>query len=664
MNIIKRCGAVVPFDGTKIQNAVLKALQAVGMPSEAVATRIAADVTDTLKDMGKTPTVEQIQDVVETALAKRGMVQAAKAYILYRHSHAKDREKKKVMMDVRALVSGYVEQTDWRIHENANSGVSYASLQNFIGGAVMANYGLNEIYPSTIKKLHDEGDFHIHDLSCSIIPYCAGYSLRDMLLMGFTGTPDKATAGPAKYLMTALQQAANFLATLQTEWAGAQAFSSFDTYMAPFIRVDEETGEIKDGPAISYKKVKQAIQTFLFCINVASRWGQCPFSNVTMDLVPPKDLADSPVVIGGKYIEGLYYKDFQVEMDMFNKAFLDLMLEGDSSGKAFSFPIPTYNLTKDFQWEGEVSDKLFELTAKFGIPYFQNFINSDMDPSDTRSMCCRLRLDTRELRKKTGGLFGAGELTGSINVCTINLSRIGYISKTEDQFFERLDYLMEQAKEVSELKRKVCEASLENGLMPYSKVYVKSLKNHFSTIGVIGMNECCLNFLGCSIADPEGHALAVKTLKHMRAKLQDFQEETGNLYNLEATPGEGTCYRLARKDKEVFPEIITAGEGDPYYTNSTQLPVGYTDDVFEMLDKQDELQCLYTGGTVAHVYLGEAIDDPKQCMRLVKTIAESYKMPAFTITPTYSVCPNHGYISGAHDTCPMCVTETPNTKEA
>ena len=658
MNIIKRCGTTVRFEEEKIYEAIIKALKAVGMPSEAVAKRVTKDVVATVKLSRDTPTVEQVQDAVENALAKRGMLQASKAYILYRHSHAKAREKRKVMMDVRELVSGYVEQTDWRTHENANAGVSYASLQNFIGGSVMANYGLNEIYPSTIKKLHDEGDFHIHDLSCSIIPYCAGYSLRDMLLMGFTGTPDKATAGPAKYLMTALQQAANFLATLQTEWAGAQAFSSFDTYMAPFIRVDEETGEIKDGPAISYKKVKQAIQTFLFCINVASRWGQCPFSNVTMDLVPPKDLADSPVVIGGKHIEGLYYKDFQVEMDMFNKAFLDLMLEGDSSGKAFSFPIPTYNLTKYFQREGEVSDKIFELTAKFGIPYFQNFINSDMDPSDTRSMCCRLRIDMRELRKKTGGLFGAGELTGSVGIISLNLSRIGYTTKTEEEYFGRIDYLMEQAKDALELKRKVCEYSLENGLMPYSKVYVKSLKNHFNTIGLIGMNECCLNFLGCSIADPEGHELAVKTLKHMRDKLQDFQEETGNLYNLEATPGEGTTYRLARKDTKQFPGIITAGTDEPYYTNSTQLPVGYTDDVFEMLDKQDELQCLYTGGTVAHVYLGEPIADPKQCMRLVKTIAESYTLPAFTLSPTFSLCPSCGYLPGEYKTCPNCVEKT------
>lgn len=658
MTITKRDGTEVPFDSSKIKAAAFKALQAVGIQSEAIADTVTEDVVKHIETYAEHPTVEYVQDLVETALAKRGLTQAAKEFILYRDQRRRDRKGKGPQVDIYSLVDGYIDGSDWRVRENANSGVSYASLQNYIGGSVTAQYALYSLYPEEIRNLHIDGDVHIHDLSCGIVPYCSGHSLRDLLEQGFRGTPDKASAKPAKYLLTALQQAANYLATLQTEFAGAQAFSSFDTYMAPFIRVNEETGEIMDKPALSYKRVKQCIQTFLFCINVASRWGQSPFTNVTLDISVPSDLAGVPVLIGGKRIDGLYYGDLQEEMDMFNTAFIELMTEGDGEGKAFSFPIPTYNLTKDFNWDSPVADKLFALTAKYGIPYFQNFVNSDIDPQDTRSMCCRLRLDLKELVKKTGGLFGNGELTGSVGVWTLNLPRIGYMAKGDrDVFYDRLDYLLEKGKEALEIKRKQCEKAMADGLMPYASVYVKHFNTYFSTIGIIGMNECCLNFLGCSIADKKGKEFAVEVLKHINEKIAEFQEETGHLYNSEGVPGEGTCYRLARIDKKLHPDIVTAGVAAPYYTNSSHLPVGYTDDPFEALDHQDDLQTLYTGGTVLHIFLGEPIDDPQQCKKLVKAIVDNYRLPAFTITPTYSICPTHGYIAGNHPVCPVCSRE-------
>lgn len=1103
MKVIKRDGSVVDFDKSRISKAVMKALTAVDMPSEQIANRIADDVEGrciellTNSESDPVVSVEDIQDMVETYLNKRGLIKAAKSYILYRDKRAKLRNNKKLAVDVMSLVDGYINKTDWRVHENANSGFSYAALCKHISGSVLAHYSLNSIYPADIAEMHKSGDIHIHDLSCGIVPYCAGYSLKDLLLKGFIGTADKTCAGPAKHLSPALQQAANFLCTMQTEWAGAQAFSSLDTYMAPFIKVDN----------MSKQEVRQAVQMFLYVINVASRFGECvpvsykclkadgswvsvdelkvgdsiitasvvkkddgteelkfkedtiirlntfeappylnewcdpdngfsfrctpnhkivytdtnnkvygitpssviskrmedicipsyeedgtskvykcfemvapnsekvwcpttntgtficktntghtiitgnsPFTNVTLDIRVPDDMKDTPVIIGGERHESICYKDCQKEMDMFNLALLELLYEGDYAGKQFSFPIPTYNLTEDFPWESPIGEALFKLTAKYGTPYFQNFINSDLSPSDVRSMCpltmdtmidvtikdsvlsislselikhikagedvkvltdegwvscditdtvlmptlsfklsiddkhaeyinmgvyhiqlikrddiellvnayeiqkgdqlpylvgdtfediewkpviniketgdlpvscvkvdstkhlfklsngiithnCRLQLRVSDLRKKTGGLFGSGELTGSIGVCTINMPRIGYLSKTKEEFFERLDKVMLKCKEALEAKRKVVSKSLEDGLMPYSLEYVGTLNNHFSTIGLVGMNECCLNFLGCSIGDPEGHEFSLKVLDYMRSKLVEFQDETGNLYNLEATPAEScvapetlihttegvftikelsdkykgkdnkfkvvaynrdtnkveikdaiafmvsenaevlkvytkhngtivctpehpfyvridntddfywlpasmlvpgiklktrcdmddeivsvekiknkvpvydlevedlhnfyigtaagalthnTSYRLALCDKKMYPDIITAGQHDPYYTNSTYLPVGFSDNIVEVLNLQEPLQRKYTGGTVVHVFIGEAIPDWRTCMQLVKNIAENYRIPAFTITPTYSICPTHGYIKGEHKKCPMC----------
>jgi len=967
--IVKRDGTTVPFNETKISTAIEKALASVGMKSDRLMKLVTHDVLTALKDHEGIPTVEQVQDIVERMLTKRGLYAAAKSFILYRAQHEKMRDGKELMMDISGLINAYRDQSDWRVHENANSGYSYSSLLKHVSSSVMAKYGLMELYPPEIARHHIDGDFHIHDLQCSIIPYCAGHSLRDLLLKGFKGTPDKNTAGPAKHLAPALQQAANFLATLQTEWAGAQAFSSFDTYMAPFVKVDKEYFAKRGFANWGYTEVKQALQMFLYVINVASRWGECvptsykalkadgtwascdeltfgdeivvfdtthgrfatdrltrvntyegdwtmyafasmdenytfectaqhrvmynegsnkepqwvlekakdlvedlaedeaqwigmpvmhdlhlgslpavvpcqltsvysnhgtvwcpttdtgtfvcktddgsvfvtgnsPFTNITMDLVCPPDMKDQPVIIGGEYVDGLHYGDCQEEMNMLNKAFIELMMAGDYEGKPFSFPIPTYNITSEFDWESDLSRDLFALTGKYGIPYFQNFIGSDISPQDTRSMCpmdgvtpvwvkdesgvhcmmienayarkqgevfrtllpdgrwaparvnkqeptdvvvvelsngetkilginhlqpvvsqngnistmlasellpgmcipystaaidaegegkcysvevkeiqrvkntkplycfevdtddhlfvlpggmvthnCRLRIDLRELLRKTGALFGSGEKTGSIGVVTLNMPRLGYLHQgNEKTFFAALEQLMDDARDSLEIKRKVVERSLNNGLMPYSKEYIGSFDNHFSTIGLVGMNECCLNFMGVNIADPKGKDFAVRVLKFMRDRLSFYQEETKHLYNLEATPAEGTCYRLARADKKAYPDIITAGgDGEPYYTNSTHLPVGYTDDVFKALDHQEELQTIYTGGTVVHVFLGEGIQDPMQCMKLVRKIAETYKIPAFTITPTYSVCPEHGYIKGEHKRCPKCV---------
>ena len=814
--IVKRDGTTVPFNETKISTAIEKALASVGMKSDRLMNLVTHDVLTALKEHEGTPTVEQVQDIVERMLTKRGLYAAAKSFILYRAQHEKMRNGKELMMDISGLINAYRDQSDWRVHENANSGYSYSSLLKHVSSSVLAKYGLMELYPPEIARHHIDGDFHIHDLQCSIIPYCAGHSLRDLLLKGFKGTPDKNTAGPAKHFAPALQQAANFLATLQTEWAGAQAFSSFDTYMAPFIKKDKEYFAKRGFADWGYPEVKQALQMFLYIINVASRWGECvptsykalkadgtwalcdelkvgdeivvfdtthgrfakdrltrvntyegdwtmyafasmdenykfectaqhrvmynegtckepqwvlekakdlveglaedewigmpvmhdlhlgslpavvpcqvtsvyskhgtvwcpttdtgtfvcrtddgsvfvtgnsPFTNITMDLVCPPDMKDQPVIIGGEYVDGLHYGDCQEEMNMLNKAFIELMMAGDYEGKPFSFPIPTYNITSEFDWDSELSRGLFALTGKYGIPYFQNFIGSDLKPQDTRSMCCRLRLNVKELRKKTGALFGSGELTGSIGVVTLNMPRLGYLHQgNEKTFFAALEQLMDDARDSLEIKRKVVERSLNSGLMPYSKEYIGSFDNHFSTIGLVGMNECCLNFMGVNIADPKGKDFAVRVLKFMRDRLSTYQEETKHLYNLEATPAEGTCYRLARADKKAYPDIITAGgDGEPYYTNSTHLPVGYTDDVFKALDHQEELQTIYTGGTVVHVFLGEGIQDPMQCMKLVRKIAETYKIPAFTITPTYSVCPEHGYIKGEHKRCPKCV---------
>ena len=649
VRVRKRDGRIVPFDANRISLAAGKALTAAGTSNDRVAANIGKDVVELLINKGYTatseeiPDIELIQDLVESSFIRRGLSKAAKLYILYRAQREKVRTGKQLMMDVQDLVSSYIDHQDWRVNENSNAGYSYASLLNHVSGAVIANYTLANVYPKEIADAHTNGDFHLHDLSCGIVGYCAGWSLRQLLTEGFRGRGGRASASPARHFDTALGQIVNFLSTLQTEWAGAQAFNSFDTFLAPFVRADK----------LTYDEIKQNIQSFVFGLNIASRWGQTPFTNLTLDWVVPEDLRDQEVLIGGELIPGTRYADYQPEMDQINRAFLEVMSEGDRDGRIFTFPIPTYNITKDFNWDSENAKLLFQVTGKYGLPYFQNFINSDLNPGDVRSMCCRLQMDVRELRKTTGGLFGAGEQTGSIGVVTINMPRIGYLSKSEDEFFARLDNLMRLAMESLEIKRKVVQRYLDADLLPYTKTYLGTLKNHFSTIGLVGMNEACLNFLGCSICDEEGHAFSVKVLEHMKAKIQDFQAATDHIYNLEATPAEGTSFRLARIDRKKYPDIICAGDTDPYYTNSTQLPVGYTDDLFEALDMQADLQSLYTGGTVFHAFIGEKIESPELVATLVKRIATNYRLPYFTLTPSFSICPVHGYIPGAHENCPL-----------
>ena len=649
VKVKKRDGRIVSFDAERITLAAGKALKAAGAGNDKVAATISKDVVELLVNKGFTADgkeiadIEMIQDLVESAFIRRGLTGAAKRYILYRAQREKVREGKQLMMDVQDLVSSYIEHEDWRVNENSNAGYSYASLLNHVSGAVIAKYTLSNVYPQEIADAHSSGDFHLHDLSCGIVGYCAGWSLRQLLTEGFRGRSGRASASPAKHFDTVTGQIVNFLSTLQTEWAGAQAFNSFDTFLAPFVRYDK----------LDYNQVKQSIQQFVFGLNIASRWGQTPFTNLTLDWVVPEDLRDQEVIIGGQLVPGVTYSEFQPEMDMINRAFLEVMSEGDRDGRIFTFPIPTYNITRDFNWESDNAKLLFSVTGKYGLPYFQNFINSDLNPGDVRSMCCRLQMDVRELRKKTGGLFGAGEQTGSIGVVTINMPRIGYLSKDEDEFFARLDNLMRMAMESLEIKRKVVQRYLEADLLPYTKTYLGTLKNHFSTIGLVGMNEACLNFLGCSIADDAGEQFAIKVLDYMKNRIQDFQAATDHIYNLEATPAEGTSFRLARLDRKLYPEIICAGDTDPYYTNSTQLPVGYTDDLFEALDKQAKLQAMYTGGTVFHSFIGEKIESPELVAELVKRVATNYRLPYFTLTPSFSICPVHGYIPGAHPSCPL-----------
>ncbi len=645
--IRKRDGRVVDFDEDRIAIAAGKALRAAGTANDKIARNIAGDVVaELLKkgfgEDGQVADIEQVQDLVEHAFIKRGLVKPAKAFILHRQQHRQIRDAKRLMMNVQDLVSDYLDQEDWRVNENSNSGYSYASLLNHVSGAVVANYTLANIYSPEIAEAHSGGDFHLHDLSCGIVGYCAGWSLRDLLERGFQGRGGRASAGPARHFDTALGQIVNFLSTLQTEWAGAQAFNSFDTLLAPFVRADK----------LEYAQIKQCIQQFVFGLNIASRWGQTPFTNLTFDWVVPRDLAENPVLLGGE-LQDTVYGDYQPEMDLINRAFLEVMSEGDRDGRIFTFPIPTYNVTKDFNWDSENAKLLFRVTGKYGLPYFQNFINSDLSPGDVRSMCCRLQMDMRELRKKTGGLFGAGEQTGSIGVVTINMPRLGYLSKDEGEFFARLGNLMNLAVESLEIKRKVVQKHLEGDLLPYSKTYLPTMDHHFSTIGLVGMNEACLNFLGASICDEEGRKFAFRVLEFMKTRIQDVQEKTGHIYNLEATPAEGTSFRLARLDRKRFPEIICAGDTDPYYTNSTQLPVGYTEDLFEALDLQAELQAQYTGGTVFHAFVGERIDDPELVASLVKRIATNYRLPYFTLTPSFSICPVHGYVRGEHHACPL-----------
>jgi len=645
----KRDGRVVEFCKEKIITAIIKAAEAVGGHDKETADAISDKVISVMEykyDDMEVPSVEDIQDIVERVLIKTGHAKTAKAYIIYRYKRAEMRADEAFIHKVNDVVDGYIGKADWRVKENSNAGYAISGLQAHISGAIIAEYTLKNVYPKEVADAHRNADFHLHDLSVGTFAgYCAGWSLKQILEIGFNGVPGKVAAKPAKHFNAALGQIVNFFGTLQNEWAGAQALSSFDTYLAPLIANDN----------LGYKEVKQAMQEFIFGINQTSRWGnQVPFTNLTFDWVVPEDMKKEKVILGGKRIDKTY-REFQEEMNMINKAFMEIMMEGDMDHRIFTFPIPTYNITKDFDWNSENARLLFEMTAKYGTPYFQNFINSSLNPGDVRSMCCRLQLDVRELKSKTGGLFGSGEKTGSIGVVTINLPKIGYLSKTEDEFFDRLGRLMELAKKSLEIKRKEVTKNMNHGLLPYSRRYLGTLAHHFSTIGLNGMHECCLNFLGANkgIDTAEGKRFALKVLDFMRQKLADFQEETGNIYNLEATPAEGTSYRLAKHDKKRYPNIITSGtEKNPYYTNSSQLPVNYTNDVFEALKHQDELQCKYTGGTVLHGFVGEKISDWKTCRELVKKVAYNFKLPYFTITPTFSICPVHGYISGEHQSCP------------
>jgi len=652
-NVVKRSGEIKPYDRSKIYAAISKAIEAVEKrPNPDKAEMLTAATEEKLRLLmagrheHSIPAIEEIQDIVETVLVENNAVAIAKAYILYRARHEAIRDTKNLMLDINATMDGYLNQSDWRVNENANVNFSLGGLILHNSGTITANYWLKNIYSPEIAEAHKTAAFHIHDLSM-FSGYCAGWSIRQLIAEGLGGVTDKITSTPATHLSTLVNQIVNFLGIMQNEWAGAQAFSSFDTYLAPFIRKDN----------LDEKQVRQCIQSFIFGVNTPSRWGsQAPFTNITLDWVCPDDLKDKPAIVGGKEMD-FTYGDCQKEMAMINKVFIELMIEGDAAGRGFAYPIPTYNITKNFDWDSENAKLLFKMTAQYGTPNFQNFVNSDLNPSDVRSMCCRLQLDKRELRRRGGGLFGADEFTGSLGVVTINLPQIGYLAKTEKQFFDRLDYLMDLAKESLCIKRKVIQRLLDGGLFPYTRRYLTTLNNHFNTIGLCGMNECCINFLGCNIADPRGKIFAEKVLSHMRQKLADYQEQTGELFNLEATPAESTSYRLARHDKSHYPDIITSGAEDPFYTNSSQLPVDYTSDVFEALDHQEALQTKYTGGTMFHVFLGEALKDWQTCQNLVRTIASTYRIPFFTISPVYSICNKHGYINGEHFECPKCKAE-------
>jgi len=662
--VVKRDGRVVPFNQEKITRAVMKAFAETEEGKLADAKGISDKVVRLLNrnyKKGYVPEIEEIQDLVERVLMILDFEETAKAYILYREQHRKIRESEGALKEAVDLVDKYIQEIDWQVKENANMSYSLQGLNNYISSIVSSKYWLNRVYSKAIRDAHDEGDFHIHDLD-KIAAYCCGWDLQDLLRRGFTGVPGKIACKPPKHLRTALGQMVNFFYTLQGEVAGAEAFSNFDTLLAPFVRHD----------GLSYKDVKQCMQEFVFNVNVPTRVGfQTPFTNITLDLIPPKTLAKESAVIGG-VPQKEKYGDFQEEMNMINRAFAEVMAEGDANGRVFTFPIPTYNITKEFNWDDEHLKPIWEMTAKYGIPYFANFINSDMDVEDARSMCCRLRIDNRELYKKGGGLFGANPLTGSIGVVTINMARIGYLSKNKKDFFERLDKLMDLAKESLETKRKIVSNFTKKGLYPYARFYLDSIykrrgecwANHFSTIGIIGVNEALKNFTGETTSSVKGIKFAEEVLVHMRDQLLKYQEETDNLYNLEATPGEGTAYRLARKDREKYPDMIFANgqvgktkKAEPYYTNSTQLPVNFTEDFFQALDLQESLQTKYTGGTVLHGFLGERIRDIETTKKLVKTISEKYSLPYFTLTPTFSICPSHGYLTGEHDLCPKCVVE-------
>ncbi len=656
-SIVKRDGRVVAFDEAKITTAVWKAMRAVGEPDEDAAHAVSRQVAGRLdaRFVDEHPTVEEIQDMVEECLIHRGWVQTAKAYILYRKKHEDLRELRGSLTEL-PLVEDYLNDRDWRIRENSNMTFSLQGLNTHITDKIISRYWLGRIYEDEIRTAHETGELHIHDLG-TLGAYCVGWDLRDLLLRGFRGVRGKIESRPAKHFRVALLQMVNFLYTLQGESAGAQALSNVDTYLAPFIRAD----------GLTYAEVKQNLQEFIYNMNVPTRVGfQTPFTNVTMDLQVPRHMKDEPVVLGGRLRDSVY-GEYQPELDLFNRAFAEILLEGDMQGRPFTFPIPTYNITREFDWENPVLEPLWEVTAKYGIPYFSNFVNSDMHPEDARSMCCRLRIDNRELRSRGGGLFGANPLTGSIGVVTLNLPRLGYLAGDETDFFRRLGRLMDLAKQALNVKRKTLETLTENGLYPYSRYYLGRIKeatggfwkNHFSTIGLIGMNEALLNLMGCTIADPEGQAFALSVLDWMRERMGDYQDETHDIFNLEATPAEGASYRLARRDKAQYPDLriynLEAYGGDtPYYSNSTQLPVGMTEDLYSALRLQDPLQTRYTGGTVFHGFLGERISSTEGVKQLVRRIAESFRLPYYTITPTFSICPDHGYLAGEQATCPQC----------
>lgn len=652
--IRKRDGRIVNFEADKITSAVYKAIQAVGEDDIEKAHRVCKQVVDILEITCRglrVPDVEEVQDLVEKILIENGYASIAKAYILYREQHAQLRCMQELFTGADEMVDKYLGESDWRTKENSNMSYSLQGLNNYISSDIVAHYWLNRIYSGRIGECHTSGDFHIHDLGI-LGAYCCGWDLRSLLLEGFKGAPGKTESTPARHFRSALGQIVNFFYTLQGEAAGAQAFSNFDTLLAPFIRYD----------GLNYKETKQALQEFIFNLNVPTRVGfQTPFTNLSFDLTPPSYLRDEAVMTGNE-IQDDVYGDFQAEMDTLNRAFAEIMCEGDARNRIFTFPIPTYNITPDLDPHNPNLDIIWAMTAKYGIPYFANFMNTEMRPEDARSMCCRLRLDVREIKRRGGGLFGSNPMTGSIGVVTINMSRIGYLSKSENEFIGRLDELMQLARESLEVKRKALERLTEEGLFPYSTFYLKSIKqrtkkywgNHFSTIGLIGMNEACLNLLGVGIETGMGSAFALRVLKFMRDKLNEFQDETGNLYNLEATPGEGASYRLALLDQKKFPEIKTAGKNEPYYTNSTQLPVDFKDDLFEALTLQEKLQQQYTGGTVFHCFLGERIDDPSVARDLVMKIAGRFSLPYLTLTPIFSICAEHGYLRGEVSQCPMC----------
>ena len=653
--VTKRDGEITEFNLTKISEAIRKAFEAREKEYnqdiiDLLALKVTADFEPKIKE--HKIAVEDIQDSVESVLIKAGYADVAKGYILYRKQREKIRNLNSTLLDYKEIVDSYVKVTDWRVKENSTVTYSVGGLILSNSGAITANYWLSEIYDEEIGKAHKNADIHIHDLSM-LTGYCAGWSLKQLIQEGLGGVTGRITSAPAKHLSVLCNQMVNFLGIMQNEWAGAQAFSSFDTYLAPFVKADH----------LTYREVKKCIESFIFGVNIPSRWGtQAPFSNITLDWTVPNDLANLPAIVGGKE-QDFTYGDCKEEMDMINRAFIETMIEGDAQGRGFQYPIPTYSITKDFDWSDTENNRLlFEMTAKYGTPYLSNYINSDMEPSDVRSMCCRLRLDLRELRKKSGGFFGSGESTGSVGVVTINMPRIAYLSKNEEEFYERLDKMMDIAARSLHIKRVVISRLLDEGLYPYTKRYLGSFDNHFSTIGLIGMNEAGLNakWIRKDLTHPETQKFTKDVLNHMRERLSDYQEEYGDLYNLEATPAESTTYRLAKHDVEQFPDIITAAEdcGTPYYTNSSHLPVGYTEDVFAALDIQDELQTLYTSGTVFHTFLGEKLPDWKSAAALVRKIAENYKLPYYTMSPTYSICKNHGYISGEQYTCPICGEET------